>query len=305
MLSAAALLAPGGASRLHAQGKDVPVYSESSAVEDKIRASAEKFRLAGKLLDDSALNKWLTKSNWSCELKLPAPSTSRLSGRDLWGVARAAHLRIGWYYLCKNCNNRHINLGAGYAITKDGAVATCYHVIAPVDGMKEGYLVVADESGQIYPIKEILAANKAMDACILRVEARNLKPLPLNTDVYPGDRCVCFSDPLGERGYFSDGIISRFLVPRPAHSGTNAPVIKNMENVTRLNVTTDWAPGSSGAAVLDECGNAIGHVTSIATLGEANGRGSGRNQNTRTLITIHEAVSAKDVLSLVRKPAKK
>ena len=33
-----------------------------------------------------------------------------------------------------------------------------------------------------------------------------------------------------------------------------------------LHVTTDWAAGSSGAAVLDEYGNAIGHVASTRTL---------------------------------------
>ncbi len=37
----------------------------------------------------------------------------------------------------------------------------------------------------------------------------------------------------------------------------------------RLNVSTDWAPGSSGAAVLDQCGNAIGHVSTIAPLSES------------------------------------
>ena len=69
---------------------------------------------------------------------------------------------------------------------------------------------------------------------------------------------------------------------------------------TRLNVTTDWAPGSSGAAVLDDCGNAIGHVTAIATLTD-HSAGDNRKAEGPTLITLHEAVSAKDVLSLIHK----
>ena len=32
----------------------------------------------------------------------------------------------------------------------------------------------------------------------------------------------------------------------------------------RVNVSTDWAPGSSGSAVLDQCGNVIGHVSTIS-----------------------------------------
>ena len=221
----------------------------------------------------------------------------------MWAAARTAHLRVGWYYLCSKCGERHLNLAAGYAITGDGVVATCYHVAAPLDTMRNGFLVVADEDDNLFPVTEILAANRAKDVCLLRVAGGNFKPLPLQTEIFPGDRCVCFSDPLGERGYFSEGIVSRFLSPRAGRSGTNnsSATRAPREPVTRLDVTTDWAPGSSGAAVLDEFGNAIGHVTSIATLGEHDsekGRGAGQNP---TLITIHEAVSAKDVLSLIHK----
>ena len=54
-------------------------------------------------------------------------------------------------------------------------------------------------------------ASADADACILRINAKDLKPLALNTNIFPGDACFCFSDPMGERGYFSDGIVSRFL----------------------------------------------------------------------------------------------
>lgn len=58
---------------------------------------------------------------------------------------------------------------------------------------------------------------------------------------------------MGSRGYFAKGIVSRFVRELPPEP----------ERVT-LEVTADWAPGSSGSAVLDEFGNAIGHVASIA-----------------------------------------
>ena len=299
IISAAAglFLLAGLANRAPAQGAGVPVYSQSAAEENTLRAAAERLRVSGKQVGDAVLASQLNRK--SCELNLPPAHTTRLSGRELWAAARAAHLRVGWYFLCTRCNHRHLELAAGYALTEDGAVATCYHVVAPPETLREGFLVVADECGNIMPVTEILAANKSLDVCILRVAAGKLKPLPLQADVFPGDRCVCFSDPLGERGYFSDGIVSRFLTPRTERKGTNAPLI------TRLDVTTDWAPGSSGAAVLDDCGNAIGHVTSIATLSDgASGKGKGGGKDP-TLITIHEAVSAKDVLALIRQPAKR
>ena len=275
----------GAAGRSHAQGTGVPVYSQTTDAENQLKAAADKMRAAGTLVRETVLTNQFNRS--SCALALPAPRETRMSNRELWAVARAAHLRIGWYHLCTKCNHWHIKQGGGYALTTDGAAATCFHVVRPPDNFKEGYLIAADEAGTIYPVTEILAANPDTDAAIIRIRAKKLNPLALNTAVFPGDRCVCFSDPLGERGYFSDGIVSRFLKP-PARHGSNPA------NVTRMDVTTDWAPGSSGSAVLDEFGNAIGHVTYISQAKNTNGAAS------PTLITIHEAVSAKDVMSLIQ-----
>jgi len=292
-------LLTGTNSRSLAQGVGVPVYSRPLAAENALRATAEKLRVAGKVTGDSVLTNQLNRK--SCDLKLPAANTARLSGRELWATARAAHLRVGWYYLCSKCGQHHLNLAAGYAITGD-VVATCYHVASPPDTMKNGFIVVADEDGNLFPVTEILAANRAKDVCLLRVADGKFKPLPLQTEIYPGDRCVCFSDPLGERGYFSDGVVSRFISPRLARGGTNAPFSGRAprEPVTRLDVSTDWAPGSSGAAVLDDCGNAIGHVTAISTLSDHSARDS-KTPEGPTLITLHEAVSARDVLALIHK----
>jgi hypothetical protein len=297
---ASLFLLAGAADRSQAQGTGVPVYARPVAAENALRAAAEKLRLAGQVTGDAVLTNQLNRK--TCDLKLPPANTAHLSGRELWAVARAAHLRVGWYYLCSKCGEHHLNLAAGYAINSNGVIATCYHVAAPPDTMKNGFIVVADEDGNLFPVTEILAANRAKDVCLLRVAGGKFQPLPLQTEIFPGDRCVCFSDPLGERGYFSEGIVSRFLSPRPVRSGTNAfPATRApREPATRLNVTTDWAPGSSGAAVLDDCGNAIGHVTAISTLSDHSARDS-KTPEGPTLITLHEAVSARDVLALIHK----
>jgi hypothetical protein len=276
-----------------AQGTGVPVYTWDSFGDKQMLGAAEKLFAAGVLIRETVLTNQLY-SRKSCELALSAPRTKRLTGRELWELSRAAHLRVGWYYLSTRTSRWEVTIAAGYALTTDGAVATCFHVVRPPENFKEGYLVAVDENGQAYPVTEVLAANAAADACIVRLAAHDLKPLPLSTNVFPGDRCVCYSDPMGERGYFSDGVVSRFLAPR-------LPDGSVVKSVTRLDVTTDWAPGSSGAAVVDEYGNAIGHVAMISSLSRrsSGGRGSGS-----PLITIHEAVSARDVLALTHPPAK-
>ena len=79
-----------------------------------------------------------------------------------------------------------------------------------------------------------------MDAIVLRVGVKDFKPLPLGGDVQVGDSVWCLSDPRGERGYFSTGIVNRVRVATARRRA-----------LQRINVSTDWAPGSSGAAVLE------------------------------------------------------
>ncbi|HNQ74844.1 MAG TPA: serine protease [Verrucomicrobiota bacterium] len=279
----------GGAVVARAQGDGVPIYTRPGSEAVAIKLAAEKMRDAGRLVRETVLtNQFIRRS---CALTLPEPRRQPLTSRDLWAIAHAAHLRVGWYFQCSKCRHWHLELAAGYPLTADGVVATCFHVIEPPRLLSRGYLIAAAAGGAVYPVQEILAANPPADVAILRIAGDQLTPLPLSTNVYPGDRCVCLSDPLGEEGYYSEGIVSRFLHPHN-HDQRNPSVL-------RLNVTTDWAKGSSGAAVLDAFGNAVGHVTSIAALSDRQGNHEGEAPRP-VLITLHEAVSARDVLALIR-----
>ena len=114
------------------------------------------------------------------------------------------------------------------------------------------------------------------------------KPLALSTNVYPGDSAWCYSDPLGRSSYFSQGIVNRFFLQE--RRGGESP---------RIEVSTDWAPGSSGAALLDERGNAIGHVSVISPLWKED---KTSKKDSGTFLVVHEATSAREVLRLVRTP---
>jgi S1-C subfamily serine protease len=167
--------------------------------------------------------------------------------------------------------------------------------------MREGFLIASTFEGELLPVSEILAADKATDTCILRVKSpKLLEPLPLNVNVRPGDDAWCLSDPLGRDGYFTKGIVNRFF--QHVHPGRKRP------EPIRMNVSTDWAPGSSGAAVLDTCGNAIGHVSLInAEEDDAPGdsKDDPRASGGGTLIVFHDAVRAADVLALIKAPQTK
>lgn len=290
-LSFAAILGCTDNSRAQAPG--VPVYTDELSSDEQVMAAAEKLRSAGKLTVPAEVLSDQLYQRKSCELQLSTPRTEKLAEGDLWAIARAAHLRVGWYYHTTKSDRCLMTAGGGYALTTNGVVATCFHIAHPPEDMAEGYLVIVNESGQAYPVTEILAGDADADTCILRAAVHDLKPLALNTNVVPGQRCVCYSDPLAERGYYSEGIVSRFLAPR-----RDGKVVKT---VTRMDVTTDWAPGSSGSAILDACGNAIGHVATMENLPKPS---PGNKGSRTTLISIHEAASAKDVLALIKPPAK-
>jgi hypothetical protein len=192
-----------------------------------------------------------------------------------------------------------------------------------VDEMKEGYLVAADDDDNLFVVTEVLASSRALDTAILRLKTDSLTPVSFSTDVHPGDTVYCFSDPMDRRGYFSQGMVNRF-VRRPflrkkelaeagkADGNAKAAVSSSpsraaqstLPTPTWLQVNTDWAPGSSGSAVLDICGNVVGHVSEIESVLEDPSPDAKRaaRQSRGTMIVFHDAIAASNVLSLIKQP---
>lgn len=221
-------------------------------------------------------------------IKTLTPATTPLSSRDVAKVARDGHLRIGWYFRCTRCDKMHVNVAGAYAVAED-VVATANHVIEPPSNLKEGQLIVVNEQDEFIGTTAVLAANEAMDAALVRVSGGGLKPLPVRADVALGDRAYCFSDPLKHRGYFSDGIVNRFY----SLNDSKDPAQQ------RVNVSTDWAQGSSGSAVLDDCGNVIGHVARIQTFNNPPNKNITPPAAPGTTLVLHEAIPASALMHLI------
>jgi thiol-disulfide isomerase/thioredoxin len=270
---------------------------------DPAIAKAEALAKDGKLTgaDDFAAQMQSPKRE---KIDLAPVSTRPLRGHEIAEHARAAHVRIGWFFRCTRCNNWHLNAAGGYAIAKD-TVATAFHVLEQPANMRkgEGYPVVIRGESEVLAVTGVLGADKEMDAAIVRVRANDLTPLALAADPQIGDAAFCFSDPNNTRGYFSNGIINRLY----SLNGS----AKAEARFQRLHVSTDWAPGSSGSAVLDECGNAIGHVARIQSISK-NGQNPPASGGTQprpaeanpTYMNMHEAIPAKSVLTLIGATAK-
>lgn len=220
-------------------------------------------------------------------ITLQSVKTEPLNREEVATIARAANLRVGYCYLCMKCDDWHISFAGGYPVAPD-VVATCEHVIDSSRKMREGYLIVADQEGNVYPVTSVIASSATMDAALVKVEGANFKPLALNGGVGQGASAYCYSSPLGQHGYFSEGIVNRFLWSR-SYSGGEKDTLEIARHL-RVNFSTDWAPGSSGSAVLDQAGNAIGHVSQIA------GLSGGKNK--QLMITLHTGIPAQAVRML-------
>jgi hypothetical protein len=273
----------------------VPNATPAPTQNDPVVTNATALLDAGKLLTaDVFLGQVQTPQ--PRPVALATANTAPLTGREVARRAAAGYLRAGWFFQCTKCGRWHTNFAGGYAVAKDTAV-TAHHVMQPPENMKpgSGYPILVRGEGEVLPVTAVLAADATMDAIVLRVGASDLQPLPLGGDVQVGDTVWCLSDPRGERGYFSNGIVNRFV----ARSGNDV-------RQQRINVSTDWAPGSSGAAVLDMAGNVVGHVGTIRALFSKppthppeTKPGAPTVGLTGTAMNVHEAIPAKSVLTII------
>ena len=93
---------------------------------------------------------------------------------------------------------------------------------------------------------------------------------------------------------FTSGILNRFV--RERVEGTDRRRVM-------MDVSVEWAPGSSGAAVLDEFGNAIGQVNAISTHDELlEPDAPDAPPRSVTYMVMHHAVRAADLLALLPLP---
>jgi hypothetical protein len=283
---------------LPAQIDDVPIYEDSfddepSAEDAALLTAVAKLHASERLIDRATIELSLDRREFAAAL--PPPRTTALRGTAVWRLARASYVRIGHYFRCKDCEDWHLELSGGMVVAPGGIVATSRHVVVPDDdSMAESWLVCADDDGRVYPVLELLASDPVTDLAILRTAAIALPPLPLRTTVQPGERVYVFSDPGGSRGVFTSGILNRFV--RERVEGTDRRRVM-------MDVSVEWAPGSSGAAVLDEFGNAIGQVNAVSTHDELlEPAAPAAPPRSVTYMVMHHAARAADLLALLPLP---
>ena len=243
------------------------VIDDEQYVSKVIQTSARLLE-EGKLKSSDALRGQVR--NGGFPVKLASPSRQNLATPDLYDRLRRSTLAVGSFYKCPDCVEWHFNGSAGFAVGEGGIVCTCRHVVTAEDeGVTESYLIAADDAGRVFPVQSVLAADEESDTCLVKIDAPGLKPLPLRPGVRAGERVYCLSHPGGYYFMFTQGLVARVNRQRNEmldnHGRTNGLLTRP---ILFLNVTAEFAPGSSGAPITDEAGNVVGQVASIADAGE-------------------------------------
>jgi serine protease Do len=177
------------------------------------------------------------------------PPTPKLENPD-----EAVYL-ISSVYLCGKCDKWHLGgTASAWALTADGLMVTNHHVFAKAKG---GAMGVCGADGKTHRIIEVVAADEANDIAIFRVDAKDLKPLPIGPDAKVGSSVEVVSHP--ERRFFTHtfGKVSRYH---------QLPGKADKPKRVMMSITADYAKGSSGGPVLDAEGRVIGMVASTQSI---------------------------------------
>jgi serine protease Do len=205
------------------------------------------------------------------------------SSDDFYPKAKEGILVMGGIYKCTKCTNWHASCAGGFLISADGKAVTNYHVVNAADNQA---LVAMTSDGTILPVKQVLAASKADDVAIVQLDVPRgvtLHPLTLGRDANPGSKLRVVSHPDSHFYTLTEGIVSRY---------------SKEHGTTWMQVTADYARGSSGCPVFDERGQVIGMVANTESVYYTDENGVQKNLQ----MVIRTCVPVANVRKLIASP---
>ena len=270
-----------------APGSDVDHAADDRAIFQQLEKATAELAESGKSPLTSAQRLAQCQRPQTAKLVFQAPAPATLRGEDAYRRAAAASVLIGSAYKCAKCTRWHNTLASGVVVDAGGVVATNHHVAAGEMGEAMGVLTA---DGKFYPVTEVLAANKDQDVALLRVAGKGLAALPLRDDAGAGTPIYCYSHPANSFGCLSEGVIARYC---------RLPGERN--GAIFMQITADYARGSSGGPILDHEGNLVGLVSSTSPIfydGPA-GAKEGRPATPNLQMVRHNCVTARAIRDLV------
>ena len=199
----------------------------------------------------AAIRRQLDRKNRFDGFFSSASPKAKVESVNQYEIARKATLVIGHLYLCDKCDNWHTTTAGGVIISEDGLALTNHHVLAFERASIYGAMT---SDRKVYVIEEVLAASKKNDVALVRIRTDEKLPFvsiaisaPIGTPVF------AFSHPDSHFYTLTRGHVSRYSI---------SPRLK----IPRLEVTADFARGSSGSGIFNERGSLVGLIASTKSI---------------------------------------
>ena len=239
--------------------RDIPTPSDprwgavlnDGALTERLIAESERLLEAGRTPKISELQDQLSRRRCSVPL---VPEGRRADQPAEYAAQQAdSVLVVGSLYKCPRCSRWHINAAGGYLISSNGVAVTCRHVIKTTNGVA---LVAMTRSGRVYPVRAVLTASEANDLAVIQLDGTGFTPVAISTNAPVGSSIFVLSHPDQQYYTLTSGLVSRYA--RQRHPGGRES--------TLMNITAEFARGSSGCPVFNDRGAVVGTVVSTQAI---------------------------------------
>lgn len=255
-------------------------YVDDRDIKNTIQALATELIEAGNITDNDELQEQLQRRHAAID----APPEAELTedGEEIYERAAEGVLIIAGIYLCEHCDNYHANCASGFTISEDGLAITNHHVVENTNNLT---LVAWTHDGRVVPVLEVLASNEADDVALIRLGGDEpFTALPIARDAEVGQRVHAITHPDGRFYYYSSGEVARFCM-QPQQRGPS---------VRRMQITADYARGSSGGPILNDLGQVVGMVSTTNSI--YYNENDGQQENFQ--MVMHNCVPYESILEL-------
>ncbi len=222
-----------------------PAYVDDRALLATLSRQVQQLNDAKKLTPIKVLREQLARTE--CKVRLPSPPQKAMTAPELYRRAQENVLVHCHLYLCGKCSKLHVNASTCFPLTADGVCVANYHSFTNSNTVA---MAVATRDGSVFPVTEVLAVSRRDDIVIFRAATGKVAPLALAT-AEVGEPVAVLSHPSGRFYVLTQGAVARYCLDHGA---------------PRMQITADYAVGSSGGPVLNAAGAAVGMVASTQDL---------------------------------------
>jgi len=263
----------------------------------KLSTGAGKLIDAGNAVPADSINKMFKKEGYApVSVNYKPANTTPLSPGKIYELVAQSTVIVSPAGRCKEKNERgqpctqiHTFPATGYIIDAAGIIVTNYHVVSSYvykgNTTARDVLAVMLKDGTLFPVKAVLAADRANDLAVIKIDPGEKPLVPLaiaEKDAEIGDPVFMVSHPKQYFYAFTSGMVT------DKFSELNINKYRNI-----MAISADFAAGSSGGAIIDQFGNVIGTVTYTKTLQHS-------DNDAKTQMVLKATIPSSCLLSLLK-----